>query len=151
LKRRVRAGDFREQARSTWLAIVDALSRQDAQHAAELAAYTVGEAKFNADCMTQWRADMRKFLLGKGVSADDIARCEDDVLGLLRLPDGRRFDIVEQWNAYIDAIQSLQTAALQRCWDEALAMVPLAREIWRATSDRDVDWCSALLNEAVVR
>ncbi len=151
LRRRVRTGDLREQAESTWAKIVEAIDRRDAADAAALAAYTLDEGKFHVDTMYKWRAGLRTLLAAKGVGADDVAAAEERVLTLLAVPGEERFDLPRHWDGYLTLVQELQGAAHERRWDDAARLVDETRESWRMLCDRDVDWCCALLDLVVVR
>jgi hypothetical protein len=151
LKRRVRKGDPFEQAKSTWLATVEAIDRRDAEDAAALAQYVVDEIKIHCDVMAQWRADLRAFLVDKGVTVQDLNEAEERILSLLDLPDGTAYDIPTLWNDYQELTLRLQAEVHHGKWDEAKQTVDEARELWRRISDRDVDWCCGVMNEVVVR
>ena len=150
LKRRVRRGDLREQAVSTWAKLLEAIDREDPADAAALAAYAVDEAKIHCDVMAQWRADLRMLLYDKGVSQERVAADEQRLIDLLALPDGEPFDVPRLWSRLLDLILELQGSAHQQDWDEARRLVSDARELWRMISDRDVDWCSGVMNELVL-
>ena len=111
LKRRVRAGDMREQAASTWAKIDEAIERRDAADAAALAGYSLDEAKFHVDTMIQWRAGLRALLGDKGASPDELAATEDRLLELLAAPGESRFDLFRAWNDLLGLVQELQGAA----------------------------------------
>lgn len=149
LKRRVRVGDMREQAESTWAKISDALERRDAADAAALASYSVDEGKFHVDTMIQWRAGLRAMLLDKGMTEEDLAGIENGVLGLLAVPGEDHFDLFRQWYGLLGLVEKLQGAAYEGRWDDAEALVAEVREAWRVLCDRDVDWCCGLLDAAV--
>jgi len=151
LKRRVRLGNFQDQAKSTWAKILEAIDRQDAEDAAALAAYAVDETKIHCDVMAQWRADLRAFLKDEGVTLEDLAKVEDRILNVLVLPDGSQFDIPRLWNEFLQLILQLQGEVHRAEWDRARATMVTARELWRRISDRDVDWCCGVMNEVVVR
>jgi hypothetical protein len=147
----VRFGDPKDQAKSTWAKILEAIDGGVAEDAAALAAYAVDETKIHCDVMAQWRADLRAFLIEKGVSARDLQESEKAVIDLLALPDGSPFDLPRLWNEYLDLILKLQGQVFRGDWDAARETVKCARESWRRISDRDVDWCCGVMNEVVVR
>ena len=151
LKRRVRTGDFREQAASTWQKILDALEARDGADAAALASYAVDEAKIHCDVMAQWRADLRALLADKGVSSEELAANDRRLVELLHLPDGSPFDLPRLWNEFLELTLAVQGAAQSGAWLEAGELVPVARESWRRISDRDVDWCCGVMDDLVTR
>jgi hypothetical protein len=151
LGRRIRLGDPADQARSTWAKILEAIDRSDATDAAALAAYAVDETKIHCDVMAQWRADLRTFLVGRGVAPEELADADRRILALLDLPDGSPFDVPRLWNDYLELILRLQGEAHRCEWAAARATVDEAREAWRRITDRDVDWCCGVMNEVVER
>jgi hypothetical protein len=150
VKRRVRIGDAREQTRSTWSVIVDAIDRRDPADAARLLALAIDEATINSDVMRQWRSGLRTLALAKGITEAELASAEDRLLDLLTMTDGRPFDFAREWDVLLELTQGVQGAAHEHRWADARALVDHSRDQWRRISDRDVDWCSGVMDALVV-
>lgn len=151
LGRRVRAGDFREQARSTWEKAAEAVERRDAEDLVELVGYAIDEATIHCDVMTQWRADTRTLLYSKGTSEQDLAEVERRLIELLPMADGSAFEMPGAWHGLLELVADTKRNANAGAWEQVRGQIDEARDLWRAISDRDVDWCCGVLNEVVVR
>jgi len=151
LGRRARVGDWATLARSTWDAIRRAIDRRDADDACALVTQAIDEARFHRDTMAQWRADLHAMLVERGADPGDVESLDRRLLELLATPDSRPFDVEGRWKGLLAATADLVTLVQRGDWEQAHEAVAVCRELWRTHSDRDVDWCSGLLNELVER
>src|SRR5262249_20856351 len=140
LQRRVRRGDLDEQTRSTFEAFESACDREDAADAAALADYAVDECRIIFDIMRQWQGDPRAFLTERGMTAEELAAAEAEILAKLDEPDGTPHDAPRSWQRFLDLILEAQGAAWSGRWDHAKETIRAARERWRMEHDRDADW-----------
>src|SRR5262249_453787 len=92
LQRRVRRGDLDEQTRAACEAFEAACAREGGADAAALADYAVDECRIIFDIMRQWQGDLRAFLTERGMTAEELAAAEAEILAKLDEPDGTPHD-----------------------------------------------------------
>jgi hypothetical protein len=151
LQRRVRRGDWDAQRHSTFEAFGVACDRGDAADAAALADYVVDECRIIYDIMRQWQGDLRAFLLGRGMTADELAAAEAEILAKLDEPDGTPHDAPRSWQRLLDLILEAQGAAWRGEFAQAKHAMARACEHWRVEHDRDADWSYGLMAQVVAR
>jgi len=151
LQRRVRLGDWEDQKVSTYRSVQQALAEQRWEDAAELADYFVDEAAVCFFLYRQWRADLRGFLADEGTSEAELIALDGRITELTRLPEGGVFQPEAQWEAVKAHIAAVTSAARAHDAAAALASLDAAKETWRRTHDRDVDWTYAYMSEIAER
>jgi hypothetical protein len=141
-----RIGALAEKARSTYALAREALKGGRPQEAARLGRHTVEEAREAYELYRDWIGEIRDFLTAEGLAATDLAVDERRLTDLLRLEDGRPFDLDAGWRNYIARIEDF--AALAEAGDAAGATVALraAWAAWLETHDKGCDQVSGLLD-----
>ena len=137
--------------RSTYLLIQQAIDAGEWDRAAELANYFVDEAEVCFAIYRQWIPDLRAHLRANGVSAEELAALDTEIVDKLNLPDGSRFDRYRMWHEVKQCIEHLVGAIHRHETDEAKALLDKAKETWRRTHDRDVDHSYGLMDAIVQR
>jgi hypothetical protein len=147
LGKRVRSGDWADQAVATSKKVREAVAGRQWELAAQLVDYFMEEAKVCHVIYTVWSEGFDDWLLRAGVKPDELEAERARVRVLLELPDGRPFDPVQQWDALGGSAGVLanRLRAFQTTADEALASFEVLREDWRQLHDRWVDSISAQL------
>lgn len=142
LGKRVRTGDWVDQAVSTVTKIEEAVAAGRLEEAAQLVDYFMEEAKVVYLIYEVWMAGFVEWLGLQGVS--DVERDVelDRLKELLALPDGRRFEPAPAWEALGAAAGAL--AGRVRVGLGAGGLDQL-REDWRRLHDRYVDLISGIL------
>jgi hypothetical protein len=151
LGRRTRTGGPHDQGISTYRKIGEALSEKRWDDAARLGNFLVDEANVCFTLYRQWIMDLSNFLAENGVSRDDIAAANADIIGKLSLPDGSPWNARRRWNDFLERIEEFVAAAHREDEAGALARADEARETWRQIHDRDVDHCYGLMDEIKTR
>lgn len=146
LGRRVRLGAWEDQKVSTYRIIRSALEDGDAATAADHAHYFVDEANVCFSLYRQWIRDLRGYLAGRGVGAEELERIDAAVVATLALPDGRPFEPFRHWDLVHAAQRRLIGASHRGETHEALAALEEMKELWRQTHDRDVDHTYGLMS-----
>jgi hypothetical protein len=145
--KRVRSGDWSDQAISTTTKIADAIRQGRWEPAAQLVDYWMEEAKVVYVVYKVWGEGWSSFLAGKGVTAGELAAEEERLKTLLAFPDGRPFETELAWNDLAVAAGALgnRMRALLLGPEQALAELDALREAWRQHHDRGADYQSGLL------
>jgi hypothetical protein len=149
LGKRVRTGDWDEQAVPTITLIEEAIREGDHEKAAQLIDYFMEEAKLCYQIYDEWLTGLREWLLANGIGDEELERELASLRTLLALPDGSRFVPQPLWShlaTYAGRLANglrLQSASgASRA--EAIAGVDGIREDWRRLHDRWVDLLSGL-------
>jgi hypothetical protein len=151
LQRRIRRGDYEANRHSTFEVFGEACDRQDAADAAALADYVVDECRIIYDIMRQWQGDLRAFLIERGVSEEEVAAIDCQIVAKLDEPDGTPHDPPRSWQRLLDLILEAQEGAWTGRWADAKAAMAAARDRWRIEHDRDADWSYGLMAAIVER
>jgi hypothetical protein len=145
--KRVRDGDWRDQAVSTAARVQEALEAQQWEVAAQLVDYFMEEAKVCHNVYQVWIAGLESWLRARGVGDDELLAERARIERLLTFPDGGAFDPQDRWDALgaragrlANGIRGLQLDA-----STAGAALDDLREHWRQLHDRWVDLQSGLL------
>jgi hypothetical protein len=151
LGRRVRLGSWEDQRISTYSKIQDALDAEQWDFAAELAHYFIDEASVCYGIYRQWIPDLRAFLRENGISTEDLAAIDADILSKLDLPEGSTWNASLQWHLVRTQGENLvRLIHLQQAADAHAQLVEL-KETWRRCHDRDVDHTYGLMSAIVER
>jgi hypothetical protein len=151
LGRRIRLGSWADQKISTYSKIHDAIDAGQWDWAAELANYFVEEASVCYGIYRQWIPDLNAFLAENGVSKEDIAQANRDIVAKLDLPDGTPWNHLQQWHNVHQQCEELVRHIHREEADAAHAKLDELKETWRRCHDRDVDHTYGLMSEIVAR
>jgi hypothetical protein len=149
--RRARTDSWEQQKVSTYRKIREAVEDGRWDDAARLANYFVDEGKVCFGIYRQWIPDLNGFLADNGVSAEELAEVNSEIVGKLALPDGSPWDPYVQWDRFLTAIEATVRAAHREDTDRTLELLEEAKETWRRCHDRDVDHTYGLMSEIVAR
>lgn len=142
---KVRRGGWREQQASTYDLCLQAMADKRWKAAAELAAYTLHEAREPHELYRDWIPQIREFLRQRGVPAEALAEDEAALLERLRDDSGRPFDPEAGWReaeAQIgEAVASCQAEDPER----AATALERSRQVWLVTHDRKCDWVQGMI------
>ena len=147
LGKRVRTGDWADQAISTTRKIREAVADGRWEPAAQLVGYFMDEAKVCHRIYSVWADGFDAWLAAEGVAAEELRAERGRVRRLLAFPDGGAFEPFARW----DALEAAASAVESRLRgdrpspEEALAAFDDLRESWRQLHDRWVDFISAQL------
>jgi hypothetical protein len=147
LNKRVRTGDWKEQAVSTTSKIVDAINDEDWEIAAQFIDYWMEEAKVVYVIYQVWGEGWTTFLSQRGISDADIQAEDARVRELLAFPDGEHFDPKRHWERLSSDAGSLanRIRGYEIGKTEALEELDRLRESWRQHHDRGADFQGAML------
>src|SRR5581483_7340519 len=151
LGRRVRLGSWEDQKVSTYRKIREAIEQERWDDAAELGNYFVDEAKVCFAIYRQWIPDLNGFLAENGVSQEELAAVNAEIVAKLDLPDGRSWDPYRQWHDFVTQVEELVALVHREHAAAALAKLDELKETWRQCHDRDVDHTYGLMSEIVKR
>jgi hypothetical protein len=151
LGRRVRSGDWEDQAVATYDKILAALDEGRFADAAELADFFVDEAAVIHSIYRDWIPQLIEFLEGRGVGEDELAEVNEGILALLRLPDGRPFHARRLWGELQAAVREFALLCGRGEGAAARAQIAAARDQWQLLHDHDVDHMYGLLDAIVGR
>jgi hypothetical protein len=147
LGRRVRTGDWQDQATSTVTKITQAVQHGRVNDAAELVEYFTEEAAVVQNIYTVWFPRFREWLGQQGVAAAEIDAELDRLATLLALPDGRRFDPYALWEEVNERagrlVAGMRSGSVAT--DALLDDLDGLREDWRRVHDRWADLLSGVL------
>ena len=147
INKRVRTGDWADQAVSTTAKIAEAIDRGDWETAAQLVDYWMEEAKVVHVVYQVWGEGWGSYLAAHGIGDDELAAETARLRVLLAFPDGEPFDPQPRW-----AELARQAGELGNCLrayvidaSEAHARLDGLRESWRQLHDRGADFQSGML------
>jgi hypothetical protein len=150
LGRRVRAGDWEDQARSTLDKVEEALAAGDFERASELASFLKDEAEVIYRIYRDWLPKLIDFLAERGVPQAEIEELNERILGLLRTPDDRPFHARRLWGELEDRIRAFALACGREDADDARTILEDVQRRWVTLHDHDVDHIYGLM-DAIVR
>lgn len=142
LHKRVRRGDWDDQAISTLAKIEQAAAAGSGEEAAQLVDYFMEEAKVVYLIYEVWMAGFVEWLGLQGVTDVELDAELDRLRALLALPDGSVFEPEALWAALGAGAGALGSRL--RVGGDATGLEEL-REGWRRLHDRYVDFISGLL------
>lgn len=147
LAKRVRTGDWPDQAISTVKKIEDAIAAETWESAAELVDYFMEEAKVVHMIYSVWFPGFLEWLRLQALEQTEIDAELDRIKRLIPFTDGGPFDMNKRW-ADLGA-QAGHLGTRLRAQDigkeEAVAELDSLREGWRQLHDRWVDMISGVL------
>lgn len=147
LNKRVRTGDWTDQAVSTTAKIREALDKNEWEQAAQLIDYWMEEAKVVYVIYQVWGEGWLDYLRGRGVTDPEVAAEEQRLAQLLAFPDGTPFDPVARWSEISEhaGLLANRIRAYEIQLPEALAGLDALRESWRQAHDRGADFQTGIL------
>lgn len=147
INKRVRTGDWGQQAIGTTTRIREAIDAGDWEIAAQLVDYWMEEAKVVYVIYQVWTEGFERYLREQGVGADELAAEIDRLRRLLAFPDGRPFDTASRWAELAAAAGALthRLRGFDLTAEQALDELDRLREAWRQHHDRGADFQSGLL------
>lgn len=147
LRKRVRTGDWQDQAVSTTRKIRESIEAGEWELAAQLIDYWMEEAKVVYVIYQVWSEGFVEHLRSRGVPGAEIDAEIDRLARLLAFPDGGRYEPAPRWEELgraagllANRLRGYETSA-----DEALAALDELREGWRQLHDRGADYQSGML------
>lgn len=154
--KRVRTGDWADQAVSTATRILEALREGGdtfglaagrRETAAQLVDYFMEEAKVVYVVYEVWTAGFLDWLRGEGVGEEDLATELDRLRALMAWPDGTPLDTAARWAALGEAAGALGNGI--RSYGHSVAEAEAALEAllvdWRRLHDRYADLMAGVL------
>jgi hypothetical protein len=147
LGKRIRDGDWAEQAVSTYTKIEEAIAAGQWELAAQLVDYTMEEAKVVYVIYEVWTQGFLDWLGKEGVQEDELLSELGRLRVLLAFPDGEPYEPKSRWDALAVAAGLLanRLRAFVIEADEAVAATRDLREQWRQLHDRGADLQGGLL------
>jgi hypothetical protein len=150
LGRRVRSGDWEDQAKSTLDKVEAAIERGEFELASELASFMKDEAEVIYRIYRDWVPKLIDFLGEHGVSQAEIEELNERILALVRTPDGRPFHARRLWGELEDRIRAFTLACGREDAHETRAILADIHRRWVTLHDHDVDHIYGLM-DAIVR
>jgi hypothetical protein len=154
--KRVRSGDWADQAVSTVTKIEDelaaagddfGLAANRRENAAQLVDYFMEEAKVVYVIYKVWTAGFQQWLTEQGVPDEDVAAEADRLARLLAYPDGTPLERESRWEEL--GLRAGRLANGIRSYDltvaDALTELDGVREDWRRLHDRSADLMAGIL------
>jgi hypothetical protein len=147
INKRVRGGDWSDQAISTTTKIIEAIEGGEWEVAAQLIDYWMEEAKVVYVIYQVWDEGFVSFLTHKGLSSEAIEAEIVRVRALLAFPDGQPFETKARWDALATKAGLLgnRLRAFEISSEDALAALDEIREAWRQSHDRGADFQAGML------
>lgn len=147
INKRIRTGDWSEQAIGTTTKIQEAITGNDWEVASQLVDYWMEEAKVVYVVYQVWTQGFMDYLAERDVPAAECEAEVDRLKHLLAFPDGTPFDTTTRWALLAAKAGELahRLRAFDLTADEALADLDRLREAWRQHHDRGADFQSGLL------
>ncbi|WP_420638307.1 hypothetical protein [Candidatus Poriferisocius sp.] len=148
INKRVRTGDWADQAISTTVKIVEAIEAGDWETAAQLVDYWMEEAKVVHVIYQVWGQGWGSFLASRGVGTDELEAEVDRLRRLLAFPDGGPFEPEPRWAELARSAGELgnRLRAYEISAEAAVADLDRLRESWRQLHDRGADYQSGMLS-----
>ena len=151
--KRVRRGEWSDQAISTTRKIKEAVSAGQWELVAQLVDYWMEEAKVVYVIYKVWTEGFEAWLLERGLGQQELISEADRLARLLSFPDGSAYDPRPRWEQL--ATKAGTFAHLARAFeltpDAALGRLEDLRESWRQLHDRGADMMAGLLSVVVDR
>lgn len=144
LAKRVRDGNWDEQAVSTVGRIEEAIGRGDTENAAQLVDYFMEEAKVCYRIYDVWYRGLMDWLAQEEVPDGEVEQENQRLVALLSFPDGSSFVPEPAWARLGAAAGELGNRLRSETItsDEAVTDLDDLREHWRQLHDRWVDYLS---------
>ena len=147
LGKRIRVGDWRDQAISTVQKLEESIDTGQWEPGAQLVDYFMEEAKVCYVIYSLWSEGFLRWLTLKGVEEAELASQLARLRRLLAFPDGEPFDPSPRWRAL--GIRAGELGNRLRAFEitagEARLELGALREGWRQLHDRYADWQAGLL------
>ena len=147
LRKRVRTGDWQDQAISTTKKIHESIEAGEWELAAQLIDYWMEEAKVVYVIYQVWDEGFVAYLRSKGVPDAEIDAEVQRLRTLLAFPDGAPFETTARWEALgvaagllANRLRTYETAA-----DDAARAMDGLQEGWRQLHDRGADFQAGML------
>jgi hypothetical protein len=147
LGKRIREGDWAEQAVSTYAKVEEAVKAGQWELAAQLVDYSMEEAKVVYVVYQVWTEGFLDWLRQEGVGEEELAAELGRLRALLAFPDGEPYQPKPRWEA-LGATAGLLANRLRGFeidGDTAIAATRELRELWRQLHDRGADFQAGLL------
>jgi hypothetical protein len=151
LGRRIRKGEPRDQAISTYDKILAALDEGDFVTAAALADFMADEAEVVYGIYRDWIPKLLEFLSARGVTDDELVELNEQILALCRTPDGRPFHARRLWGELKSKVREFILACGRGDADAARTRLETFSHHWVMLHDHDVDHIYGLMNAVVER
>lgn len=147
LGKRVRVGDWADQAIGTTRKVEGAIRDGRWEEAAQLVDCFMEEAKVCHVVYRTWSDGFDRFLRGRGLGDAELAEERARLARLLAFPDGAAFEPAGRWSDLGARAGRLanEMRGLQLDAGDALARFDALREAWRALHDRWADYQAGLL------
>ena len=147
LRKRIRTGDWQDQAISTTRKIRDSIEAGEWELAAQLIDYWMEEAKIVYVIYQVWTDGFLTYLRAQGVGKDELEAELTRLRTLLAFPDGQPFEPVPRWDALgmKAGLLANRLRAYETGSEQALADLDEVREAWRQLHDRGADFQSGML------
>jgi hypothetical protein len=141
LGKRVREGDWAEQAVSTYAKVEEAVAAGQWELAAQLVDYSMEEAKVVYVIYQVWTEGFLEWFRKEGVGEEELAAELDRLRSLLAFTDGEPYEPKPRWDALGAAAGLLanRLRGFEIDADAAVAAVRELREGWRQLHDRGAD------------
>lgn len=144
LAEKVRAGTWKDHCRSTYDMFEDHVGQGRFNDAAELALYTLHEAREPVDLYLVWLPQIRTFLEEHGVCNATVVADEQALLARIA-PAGQTFDPNAGWERVCKLAEDAALACKNGNGDDATAKLEASRIQWHDTHDRLCDWVQGLI------
>jgi hypothetical protein len=147
LGKRIREGDWAEQAVSTYAKVEEAVKAGQWELAAQLVDYSMEEAKVVYVVYQVWTEGFLDWLRQESVGEEELAAELGRLRALLAFPDGEPYQPKPRWEA-LGATAGLLANRLRGFeidGDAAIAATRELRELWRQLHDRGADFQAGLL------
>jgi len=152
LGKRIREGDPEELAVSTVQRIEEAVAAGQWEVAAQLVDYFMEEAKVCHLVYTTWSEGFESWLLGRGVTREELKAERSRLDRVLAFDDGSPFAPHEAWSELGATAGRLGNDLRgMQVGDDAIARLTLLVDAWRALHDRWADLQAGLLTYVAER
>ena len=147
INKRVRSGDWADQAISTTAKITEAIDLGNFEVAAQLIDYWMEEAKVVHVVYQVWTDGWAGYLTSRGVPEEDLASEMGRLRKLLAFPDGQPFEPRSRWETLssMAGLLAHRIRAFEIGATQAHTDLDRLREAWRQLHDRGADFQSGLL------
>jgi len=151
LGRRVRNGELAEQTVATLDQIVAAIDAGDLERAAELGDFYLDEADVIFSIYRDWVPKLNDFMRERGVEEDELSRINEEILTVLRLPDGRPFHARRFWGELQAKVREFTMACGRGDAGDARERFDDIHRSWILLHDTDSDHIYGLMDAIVSR
>lgn len=151
LARRVRRGNWREQAVSTWTRAIEAADQGRFDEAAEFADFFADEARIINGLLDGLDAQLSEFLSARGVTSAELDEVARRLNALLAMPDGRPFIAGREFARFLSDVRAFVVACGAGDHERCGHLGERFKDSWRAVHDRRADFVCGLINEILDR